>query len=239
MTKRTNRQNKIKTVLAQVSHLEPKKATGFFDKLKNDLDLQHSYINLILGVLIVGVIAILLFNYFSKPKGEVSQISQITQESTTTQQIADVNKDNLPGKYTIKEGDTLTNIAKNYYGDSFLYEKIAEINKLQDANIIEVGQVIDIPKIDTAATKPTSTLNAQASPNPTTPVEGGTGGAINQTEWGEKISGDTYVTQSGDWLSKIAGRAYGDIYAFDKIAKANNITNPDEIEPGMVLKIPR
>jgi nucleoid-associated protein YgaU len=40
-------------------------------------------------------------------------------------------------------------------------------------------------------------------------------------------------------LSKIAGRAYGDVYQFDKIAKANNITDPNNIEVGTVLKIPR
>lgn len=53
------------------------------------------------------------------------------------------------------------------------------------------------------------------------------------------ITGDTYTVAEGDWLSTIAGRAYGDIYAFDKIAQANNIQNPDILEPGMVLKIPR
>ena len=53
------------------------------------------------------------------------------------------------------------------------------------------------------------------------------------------ITGDTYTVIEGDWLSTIAGRAYGDIYAFDKIAQAPNIRNPDILEPGMVLKIPR
>lgn len=53
------------------------------------------------------------------------------------------------------------------------------------------------------------------------------------------ITGDTYTVAEGDWLSTIAGRAYGDIYAFEKIAQANNIQNPDILEPGMVLKIPR
>ena len=38
---------------------------------------------------------------------------------------------------------------------------------------------------------------------------------------------------------KVAGRAYGDVMAFDKIVKANNIQNPDLIEPGTVLSIPR
>ena len=59
------------------------------------------------------------------------------------------------------------------------------------------------------------------------------------TQWGPKIEGNTYTVQEDDWLSKIAGRAYGDIFTFDKIAAANNLSNPDLIEPGMVLTIPR
>ncbi len=56
---------------------------------------------------------------------------------------------------------------------------------------------------------------------------------------GSSITADTYVVQRGDSLSQIAGKAYGDVFAFDKIAKANNIANPHVINPGMVLKIPK
>jgi 5'-nucleotidase / UDP-sugar diphosphatase len=86
---------------------------------------------------------------------------------------------------------------------------------------------------------------SQASPSPeatSQPAQdtgSGTGGAENQTIWGEKITGDTYTVQAGDWLSTIAGRAYGDILQYQKIAEANNITNPDVIEVGTVLKLPR
>ena len=64
-------------------------------------------------------------------------------------------------------------------------------------------------------------------------------GGGNTTIWGPRIEGNTYTVVQDDWLSKIAGRAYGDIYAYTKIAEANNISNPDLIQPGQVLKIPR
>ena len=64
-------------------------------------------------------------------------------------------------------------------------------------------------------------------------------GGGNTTVWGEKIAGDTYTVTDGDWLSTIAARAYGDVYAYQKIAVANNISNPDLILPGQVLKLPR
>ncbi len=51
-----------------------------------------------------------------------------------------------------------------------------------------------------------------------------------------------YVVQPGDWLSKIAGTYYGDIYKWPVIYDANRATigdNPDLIEPGMQLVIPK
>ena len=50
----------------------------------------------------------------------------------------------------------------------------------------------------------------------------------------------TYTVQSGDSLSKIAKREYGDANAWRVIFEANRdqISNPDLIHPGQVLKIP-
>ncbi len=191
---------------------------------------NKSVTNLILGILILIVLGTLLFNYFA-PKNPSQDLGP-AQQTDNTQQAADVTKENLPGKYTVKEGDTLFLIAQKYYGDGYKYPQLAEENKLADANVLEVGQVLNIPKLDTAPASPAPEANAQNSNQ-------GTGGATNQTIWGERITADSYTVQEGDWLSKIAGRAYGDIMAFDRIAKANNIQNPDLIEPGMVLKIPR
>jgi nucleoid-associated protein YgaU len=50
----------------------------------------------------------------------------------------------------------------------------------------------------------------------------------------------TYVVQSGDSLSKIAKKFYGDSNAWKRIFEANKdrIKNPDLIQPGWTLKIP-
>ena len=50
----------------------------------------------------------------------------------------------------------------------------------------------------------------------------------------------TYTVQSGDSLSKIAKHQYGDGNKWKAIFEANRdqITNPDLIHPGQVLKIP-
>lgn len=50
--------------------------------------------------------------------------------------------------YIIKQGDTLSAIAKQFYGDANQYPKIFEANRevVQDANLIFPGQKIRIPK---------------------------------------------------------------------------------------------
>ena len=50
--------------------------------------------------------------------------------------------------------------------------------------------------------------------------------------------GAMYVVKSGDSLSKIAKSYYGNANDYNKIAEANNISDPDKIQAGQQLKIP-
>ena len=190
------------------NRVESGENNSYFDKLAVEARSNQSRISMVLGVLIVLVLGILVFNYFNKPGDNLGPAQTIKQEE-------DVSPDNLPGKYTVKEGDTLFLIAEKYYGDGYKYDMVAKENNLTSVDQIDKGQVLQIP-----------------------PQEQATGGG-NTTIWGPMIEGDTYTVLEGDWLSTIAARAYGDIYAYDKIAKANNIPNPDYITAGMVLAIPR
>jgi nucleoid-associated protein YgaU len=53
-------------------------------------------------------------------------------------------------------------------------------------------------------------------------------------------SGSTYTVKSGDTLSAIAKQHLGDANAYMKIFEANRdqLSDPDKIKPGQVLKIP-
>jgi nucleoid-associated protein YgaU len=54
----------------------------------------------------------------------------------------------LPVKsYTVQKGDTLSKIAKNFYGEANDYKRIFEANRdqLKDPDKIQPGQVLKIP----------------------------------------------------------------------------------------------
>jgi nucleoid-associated protein YgaU len=83
-------------------------------------------------------------------KNEVwSKIKAI--DPTYADLTADISIDSslkVPEKtYTVVAGDTLSKVAKHYYGDANKYMKIFEANKdqLKDPNMIKVGQVLRIP----------------------------------------------------------------------------------------------
>ena len=53
-----------------------------------------------------------------------------------------------PATYTVKPGDTLSKIAKQYLGDANAYMEIFELNRdqLKDPDLIKPGQVLKIPQ---------------------------------------------------------------------------------------------
>jgi murein DD-endopeptidase MepM/ murein hydrolase activator NlpD len=55
--------------------------------------------------------------------------------------------------YTIKKGDTLGKIAKQFLGDSLKFKLITELNDISDPDKIKVGQKIKIPEVEKTSTK--------------------------------------------------------------------------------------
>lgn len=50
-----------------------------------------------------------------------------------------------PQTYTVQPGDSLSKIAKQFYGDANKYMDIARANGIQDADKIKAGQELKIP----------------------------------------------------------------------------------------------
>jgi nucleoid-associated protein YgaU len=118
-------------------------------------------------------------------------------------------------KHTVAAGETLWSIAENYYGDGFSWQELADANNITSPESLEVGQELSIPnkEVEVATTETVKTESA--------------------------ISGTTYTVVKGDSLWEIAVRAYGDGYQWVKIARENNLVNPDTIHTGNNLIIPR
>jgi len=171
---------------------------------------------MILGVLIVLVVGALIINYFRniRPTKESDSVSEeaVTQESAQQP----IKLEELPTVYTVKVGDNLWKIAATIYGSGYNWVDIAKENHLKNPNLVYAGQELKIPKAEPITPKisqPTRTL--------------------------EPITGETYTVVKGDNLWQIAVRAYGDGYQWVKIARENNLVNPDLIHSGNILKIPR
>jgi nucleoid-associated protein YgaU len=75
--------------------------------------------------------------------GNVKGVAEVKADQLTAPpQTAEVDF------YVIEKGDTLSAIAKKFYGDANAYPRIFEANRevIKDANLIYPGQKIRIPK---------------------------------------------------------------------------------------------
>ncbi len=82
--------------------------------------------------------------------------------------------------------------------------------------------------------------NVSSGSSSTAPHKPDTPDFSNVTSGSSSTTQKVYVVVSGDSLSKIAQREYGDANAWDRIYQANRdlLKDPDKIFPGQKLKIP-
>lgn len=93
-----------------------------------------------------------LLDFFKK--GEEKKVAPQPLPKQSTPPIpaaikATENVASAPQEYTIKSGDSLSKIAKQFYGDAQKWNKIYEANKdiIKDPNMIHPNQKIKIPKL--------------------------------------------------------------------------------------------
>lgn len=174
--------------------------------------VRQNYQSLILGFLIFFVGLSVIVKLFSLPK----------QRPTASKKPAATKQEKLEpqaNKYKVKEGDTLWAIAENHYGSGFNADDIVKANKIVNPDLIETGQELLIPSVE-----------------PKYPTKG----MIAEVKTEQVVLKESkYTVKQGDYLWKIALEAYGDGYQWIKVAKVNNLSNPDLIYAGNVLTIPR
>jgi nucleoid-associated protein YgaU len=185
-----------------------------FRKFKQKyLKSTEEVISMFLGLVIVLVVIALIFNYFQKNKGIVD-IPGATDDISLNQESKLVDS----SEYKVVKGDSLWKIAEKFYGDGYAWTEIAKANVIKNPSILEIGQKIIIPKNIIAKEKEKMIDNSSlVSP------------------------GEEYKVVKGDSLWKIAVRAYGDGYQWNKIWQENKskLPNANGLEIGMVLNIPK
>jgi putative chitinase len=173
--------------------------------------IKEKYPYLLLGAAVILIILLFFTAYVSKNK--------IVKLPSTKQSGQPTENKPVNTSYIVKDGDTLWKISEDAYGSGYNAYDVAKANSIADANIISAGQLIVLPSV-----------------TPKQPTRGEI--AIAQTSQ-VSLKEDSYTVKPGDYLWKIAVEAYGDGYMWVNIAKANNLTNPDFIFAGNVLKLPR
>lgn len=83
-----------------------------------------------------------LMNFFKKGKEEPVRQRETPKYEQRAQPPVATTRD-----YTIKSGDSLSKIAKHFYGSAGEWQKIYQANKdrIKDPNLIHPGQKIIIP----------------------------------------------------------------------------------------------
>lgn len=188
--------------------------------------ISESYVSMALGAIVVLVIGVLIFNYFSKinktsnEQGKISEGVQTTasptpaSKATSSENLVTLSNTSSEQSYTVAAGDSLWKISEKFYGTGFNWKLIASANNLVNPRVIHSGNTLRIPDASTAKLPATGIVTAS-------------------------ITGTTYVVAKGDTLWNIAVRSYGDGFAWDKISKANNNVDPRSLKIGMSLNIPR
>ncbi|MEV0034068.1 LysM peptidoglycan-binding domain-containing protein [Nocardia sp. NPDC050793] len=137
--------------------------------------------------------------------------------------------------HTMRDGDTLFALARRFYGNAELWPVIAQANDIDDPNTIPTGKVIVIPDLSPTAVEPIALLPVRIETK-FLPDDIRIGQVLVIPEREAPVRRHTVV--SGDTLSALALRFYGDATLFPLIAQANGLVNPHRIRVGQVLVIP-
>ncbi len=123
--------------------------------------------------------------------------------------------------YIVQKGDSFAKIARKLYGSEKMMMSLVDANPDLDPLNLQVGDVINLPEPAGASVRES--------------VVPPSGDMI-------KLRSDVtiYTVKKNDTLCGIADKIYGDKLCWKKIYKANRdiIPNPNDLVPGMKLRIP-
>jgi peptidoglycan-N-acetylglucosamine deacetylase len=184
-------------------------------KIVTEKNPADSYVSAALGLAVVLLIGSVIYNIVANkpvtPIGTGAKIETVTEKTSPNPSPA------TPTKHTVLAGETLWSISEKYYQSGYNWIDIKTANQITNPDEIEIGQVLNIPNV-----KPIVVNQGQIS-------------AVNTDN---KPKDTSYKIAYGDTLWSIAENEYQDGYRWVDIAKANNLTDPNLIHVGNVLKLP-
>jgi nucleoid-associated protein YgaU len=141
--------------------------------------------------------------------------------------------------YTVQSGDNLTNIARK---NGTTVSALKAANPSIDPNHLKVKQVINLPApgASTPSSSSPSLTPARSANRPAPSTPRSTTAARHSASNTTIAPGTSYKVKKGDTLRKISKAAYGDEKLWARIFRVNRgeLASPNDLEPGMVLKIP-
>jgi tetratricopeptide (TPR) repeat protein len=132
-------------------------------------------------------------------------------------------------EHTIQPGESLSRLAQRYYGDYKKFHIIAEFNQMEDATRIRIGQKVQIPVVEE--------LPFYAAPDDITTETGAEPATMIQ----EVVPVKRYIVhkvKSGESLSRLAKKYYGDYKKYPMIAKYNGLDENKGLRVGQKVRIP-
>lgn len=156
--------------------------------------------------------------------------------------------------HTVKSGDTLAKLTKQYYnsGDADLWAKLANYNKgkLGKNNGLSLGTTLRVPPLDVLLGKAELSPAGRGVFPPGTPGTQGTQGSggspsavVSKPASGNGAADPTvrtYTVKSGDTLGSIAKNELGTATRWKEILDLNKklLPSPEAMKIGMTLKLP-
>jgi nucleoid-associated protein YgaU len=137
--------------------------------------------------------------------------------------------------HKVRDGDTLSSLARHYLGSSKRFLEIYEANRelLSNPDLLPIGAELKIPPAEVAVrtTTPAARVDPPLTPLPARPAE-----RLPSSSGSRR----TYRVKMGDTLDAIAKRFYGDGNRYAEIYEANRerLKAPADLREGLLLDIP-
>jgi nucleoid-associated protein YgaU len=170
-------------------------------------NLGTTFLGVFLTIIVLSFFYTGYKNYIAENKGQIDQQAE-----------TDIAKE--IHIYIVVQGDSLSKIAKNTYGDSNKWKMLAEKNEISNPDKIVAGMKLILPEKEEIMLSDEDTLLSEfSSPK--------TQNTLN-----------SYIVKKGDCLWNIAKTIYQDGTKWSQIAAINKLKNPDLIHSGNVLLLP-